>query len=76
MDRSFGNSIQFTDDNVLGTHSLLEACRFYGKIVRFIHVSTDEVYGEVDDDHDGCKEHEAHLNPTNPYAATKVCMDV
>lgn len=72
VDRSFGNSIQFTQDNILGTHSLLEACRFYGDIKRFIHVSTDECYGEVDDHHKGCKEHESHLNPTNPYAATKV----
>ncbi len=30
----------------MGTHCLLEACRNYGKIKKFIHVSTDEVYGE------------------------------
>ena len=70
VDNSFGNSIQFTEDNILGTHSLLECCKIYGKITRFIHMSTDEVYGEVDIEHSGCTERSL-LNPTNPYAATK-----
>ena len=70
VDISFRNSIQFTKDNVLGTHTLLECCRLYGKIRKFIHFSTDEVYGEVDMYHSGCKE-KSILNPTNPYAATK-----
>lgn len=70
VDNSFGNSIQFTYDNVLGTHTLLECCRIYKKIERFIHISTDEVYGEVDLNHPGCNEMSL-LNPTNPYAATK-----
>ena len=70
VDNSFGNSIQFTKDNVLGTHSLLEAMRLYGKIKKFIHISTDEIYGEVDLEHKGCSE-KTLLNPTNPYAATK-----
>jgi len=66
---SFGNSLQFTLDNILGTHNLLEAARIYGEIGRFIHVSTDEVYGEVIDNkskHEG-----ATLDPTNPYSASK-----
>ena len=46
VDNSFGNSLEFTMTNVYGTHSLLEACRVYGKIRRFVNVSTDEVYGE------------------------------
>jgi UDP-glucose 4,6-dehydratase len=70
VDNSFGNSIPFTLDNILGTHTLLECCREYGKIKRFIHISTDEVYGEVDMDNNGCIE-KGVLNPTNPYAATK-----
>ena len=69
VDNSFGNSIQFTQDNILGTHSLLEACRKYNKIKKFIHVSTDEVYGEVSIN-ESCSE-KSILNPTNPYAATK-----
>ena len=74
VDNSFGNSIQFTRDNVLGTHTLLECAREYGKIIRFVHISTDEVYGEVDKEHKGCNE-KSLLNPTNPYAATKAAAE-
>jgi dTDP-glucose 4,6-dehydratase/UDP-glucose 4,6-dehydratase len=70
VDNSFGNSLEFTFSNVLGTHTLLECARVYGNIQRFIHISTDEVFGEVDIDHEGCTE-KSLLNPTNPYAATK-----
>jgi len=45
VDNSFGNSFQFTQNNILGTHVLLESAKVVG-IKRFIHVSTDEVYGE------------------------------
>ena len=70
VDNSFDNSLQFTMDNVYGTHVLLQCAKEYGKLDRFIHFSTDEVYGEVDLDHPGCTERSL-LNPTNPYAATK-----
>ena len=46
VQNSFSDSLQYTQDNVLGTHTLLEVCRLYGKIKKFIHISTDEVYGE------------------------------
>ena len=46
VDNSFGNSLAFTINNTYGTHVLLEACRMYGGVKRFINVSTDEVYGE------------------------------
>jgi len=75
VDNSFGNSVTFTVDNVMGTHNLLETVRAYGKIRRFIHISTDEVYGEVDDDNLGCDEETSLLNPTNPYAATKASAE-
>lgn len=73
VDNSFEEwkSLDFTRDNVLGTHTLLECCRLYKKIHRFIHMSTDEVYGEVALDHTGCCPERSLLNPTNPYAATK-----
>ena len=45
VDNSFGNSFQFTQNNIMGTHVLLESAKVAG-IKRFIHVSTDEVYGE------------------------------
>lgn len=74
VDNSFGNSIQFTLDNVYGVHVLLECCREYGNIKRFIHISTDEVYGEVDIDEEECMESKI-LKPTNPYAATKASAE-
>lgn len=47
VQNSFDDSIQYTKDNVFGTHNLLEICRLYcPNLVKFIHVSTDEVYGE------------------------------
>jgi len=72
VQNSFEDSLQYTRDNIMGTHVLLECCRKYGKIERFIHVSTDEVYGEsmisTDEKH---KTEHSILCPTNPYAATK-----
>lgn len=72
VQNSFTDSIKFTHDNILGTHTLLEVCRRYGKISKFIHVSTDEVYGESMNQVDEKQKTEhSILCPTNPYAATK-----
>jgi len=72
VQNSFDDSLTFTYDNILGTHHLLEASKRYNKIIRFIHCSTDEVYGEsmlnVDELH---KTEHSILCPTNPYAGTK-----
>jgi UDP-glucose 4,6-dehydratase len=70
VDNSFSNSLQYTRDNILATHTLLECCRKYNKLSKFIHVSTDEVYGESMLE-DNKKTEESILCPTNPYAATK-----
>ena len=72
VQNSFSDALQYTQDNIVGTHTLLEATRLYGKIHKFIHVSTDEVYGEsmLDMDEKHKTEHSI-LCPTNPYAATK-----
>tara|TARA_Y100000817_G_C16862078_1_gene546233 strand:- start:3286 stop:4344 length:1059 start_codon:yes stop_codon:yes gene_type:complete len=74
---SFSDALQYTQDNIVGTHTLLEACRLQGKIQRFIHVSTDEVYGEsmisVNEKH---KTEHSILCPTNPYAATKAAAEL
>ena len=69
VDNSFGNSFQFTQNNILGTHVLLESAKV-AKVARFIHVSTDEVYGEQHMDQEAMDEEQV-LEPTNPYAATK-----
>ena len=69
---SFSDSFKYTNDNILGTHTLLESCRIYNKINKFIHISTDEVYGESLFSEDEEKKNEQSiLCPTNPYAATK-----
>ena len=46
VDNSFGNSFNFTKANIFGTHVLLESAKSCKTMRRFIHVSTDEVYGE------------------------------
>ncbi|KAG6500625.1 trifunctional UDP-glucose 4,6-dehydratase/UDP-4-keto-6-deoxy-D-glucose 3,5-epimerase/UDP-4-keto-L-rhamnose-reductase RHM1-like [Zingiber officinale] len=71
VDNSFGNSFEFTKNNIYGTHVLLEACKVTGQVRRFIHVSTDEVYGETDEDAIVGNHEASQLLPTNPYSATK-----
>ena len=70
VDNSFGNSFQFTRNNIMGTHVLLEAAKIHD-IKRFVHVSTDEVYGEGEDMETAPMIEDHVLEPTNPYAATK-----
>lgn len=71
VDNSFGNSFEFTNNNIYCTHVLLEACKVTGQVRRFIHVSTDEVYGETDEDAIVGNHEASQLLPTNPYSATK-----
>jgi dTDP-glucose 4,6-dehydratase len=77
VQNSFEDALQYTNDNILGTHTLLEMCRKYGKIEKFIHISTDEVYGEsmLSDDEEK-KNENSILCPTNPYAATKAAAEL
>ena len=74
VDLSFQNPYDFTKVNVYGTHVMLECAR-KAKIKRFIHVSTDEVYGEVAGDAEDLFE-DATLNPTNPYSASKAAAEM
>jgi dTDP-glucose 4,6-dehydratase len=77
VQNSFEDSLQYTTDNVVGTHTLLECARRYGKIERFIHISTDEVYGEsMLDENESKKIEESTLCPTNPYAASKAAAEL
>lgn len=78
VQNSFTDSLNYTNDNIVGTHNLLEINRLYNKYLKkFIHVSTDEVYGEsmlnVDEQH---KTEQSILCPTNPYAATKAAAEL
>jgi dTDP-glucose 4,6-dehydratase len=73
---SFTDSGKYVQDNVVGTHTLLEACRIYNKIEKFIHISTDEVYGESLFSEIDQKDEQSILCPTNPYAATKASAEL
>eukprot|EP00931_Biecheleriopsis_adriatica_P103688 TRINITY_DN78492_c0_g1_i1.p1 TRINITY_DN78492_c0_g1~~TRINITY_DN78492_c0_g1_i1.p1 ORF type:complete len:679 (+),score=157.97 TRINITY_DN78492_c0_g1_i1:53-2089(+) len=80
VDNSFGNSVTFTEDNVLGTHTILEVLKANKeRVKRYIHVSTDEVYGENSSYHDADdmkSENTSPLDPTNPYAASKAAAEM
>jgi dTDP-glucose 4,6-dehydratase len=75
---SFTDALEYTMDNVLGTHNLLESARLHcPHLKKFIHVSTDEVYGESTmNPHDNQKTEQSVLCPTNPYAATKAAAEL
>lgn len=78
VDRSFGNSLNFTQSNVMGTHVLLEALREVGTLKYFVHMSTDEVYGAGHglEDTNGHHPDTSLLMPTNPYAASKAAAEM
>lgn len=77
VDRSFENPKQFLRDNVETTISLLSAARTYretgGALVKFVHVSTDEVYGEQRDRQKVSED--AQFHPSNPYSASKAAAE-
>jgi dTDP-glucose 4,6-dehydratase len=72
VDRSVSNSRIFVDTNVLGTQTLLDAALELG-LDRFVHVSTDEVYGSIDE---GSWNEEEPLLPNSPYSASKAGSDL
>lgn len=76
VDDSFDDPVPFTKTNALGTQVLLEACRKQGSIQRFLHVSTDEVYGENSSSNPFPFTEEQTLSPTNPYAASKAAAEM
>jgi dTDP-glucose 4,6-dehydratase len=77
VQNSFSDSLQYTNDNVVGTHTLLECVRLYGNIDKFVHISTDEVYGEsMLAQGTEKKTEESILCPTNPYAASKAAAEL
>jgi len=67
VDNSIGNSLIFTTSNTYGTHVLLEAARL-NNVKKFLHVSTDEVYGDIEN---GSFKEDSKLSPNNPYSASK-----
>ena len=75
VDRSIQDPSIFVKTNVVGTQNLLEAARQVG-IKKFIHVSTDEVYGELDFDPTTFFTEETPLKPNSPYSASKASSDL
>lgn len=75
VDNSFLESFKYTEDNVKGTHTLLEAVKNTNLDILFLHFSTDEVYGESDFNEDPKHEKDI-LCPTNPYAASKAAAEM
>jgi len=72
VDRSVLNSRVFVDTNVLGTQTLLDEA-LQASIPRFVHISTDEVYGSIDE---GSWDEKQPLLPNSPYAASKASSDL
>lgn len=72
VDRSIAGSREFIMTNVVGTHTLLEAARL-SKIQKFVHVSTDEVYGSISE---GSWDEDCPLLPNSPYSASKASSDL
>jgi dTDP-glucose 4,6-dehydratase len=73
VDRSISGPLAFIQTNVVGTATLLEAARA-AKISRFLHVSTDEVYGSLEPDEAPFSEQHA-IDPRSPYSASKAASD-
>ncbi|GAA4710468.1 dTDP-glucose 4,6-dehydratase [Phytohabitans rumicis] len=72
VDRSIAGAAPFVTTNVLGTQTLLDAALRHGT-GRFVHVSTDEVYGSIED---GSWTEEWPLAPNSPYSASKAGSDL
>jgi len=81
VDRSITGAKEFVETNVIGTFTMLECARQYWagldgamkQEFRFLHVSTDEVYGSLDDD--GLFTEETPYDPSSPYSASKAASD-
>src|SRR3972149_5243997 len=81
VDRSIVNAEDFIRTNVVGTYSMLEAARAYWAALpagqkssfRFLHVSTDEVFGSLGEE--GYFSEETPYAPNSPYAASKAASD-
>ncbi len=82
VDRSIDNNYPFIKSNIIGTHSILEAIRLYlikaenktNSFFKLIHVSTDEVYGDLKNSKKLFREN-SRFDPSSPYSASKASSD-
>lgn len=73
-DNSLSDPRPFLDTNIIGTYTLLEAARKHG--IRFHHISTDEVYGDLELDDPSRFTESTPYNPSSPYSSTKAGSDL
>ena len=73
-DNSLADPSSFVHTNLVGTFSILEAVRAHG--VRYHHISTDEVYGDLELDDPGRFTEQTPYNPSSPYSSTKAGSDL
>lgn len=71
VDRSISSPKDFIKTDVFGTYNLLEIAKY--KNIRYLQVSTDEVYGSIDE---GSFTEESHIDPSSPYSASKAAADM
>lgn len=74
VDNSIANAYPFMQTNIMGTFNLLECVRQWNPSIRFIHVSTDEVYGSLEFDDPAFTE-KTPYDPRSPYSASKAASD-
>lgn len=72
VDNSFESSLVFTKTNVLGTHTIMQSA-LNNSVPKIMHISTDEVYGEVVE---GAVSESGAFAPTNPYSASKAAAEM
>jgi dTDP-glucose 4,6-dehydratase len=80
VDNSIHGPRVFLETNIMGTHNMLEACRAYmaaepSRLMRFHHVSTDEVFGHIPEGDNRKFNEESNYAPRSPYAASKAASD-
>ena len=77
VDRSISDAGPFVTTNVVGTQTLLDACRDAGGIQHIVHIGTDEVYGSLPLDRSELRfTEDSALHPNSPYAASKAAADL
>ena len=77
VDNSIKNPFVFTQTNVIGTHTLLETAKQAwgeGSLNKFVHISTDEVYGTLGEE--GYFTEKSPIQPNSPYSASKASSDL
>jgi len=73
VDRSISGPYPFIESNIVGTYTILEAIRKVNPEVKLVHISTDEVYGDMKE---GSFKENDPLRPSSPYSASKASSDM